>query len=313
MFVRDRALLPVLSGLFWLAASTSVFAQFDADIPKTACIQNQETQTATVGKFVFRAYRNDKTGDACLKVFHDGKVVFKRTLGNAGYYKLGQPDDTDEKVPAILNGTDITGRGYPDMIVSFYTGGAHCCLLYYVFELEPELKLLATLDAEDGDGAHFALIDRQYYFIANDWTFAYWQSSFAGSPAPEVILRYVGETNGGSYHLAFEKMERPEPTAEEWNKAIEDARSAFGEPNPFSGGIGTNLWGEMLEFIYHGHSELAWKLFDESWPRTRKGKTQFLADFCSQLKRSSYWPDLKGDIKNAPAACVNVRSARTGG
>jgi len=108
-------------------------------------------------------------------------------------------------------------------------------------------------------------------------------------------------------------MKRAEPTAEEWKKAIHEARSAFGEPNPFSGGIGTALWGEMLDFIYHGHSELAWRLFDESWPRARKGKNDFLADFCSQLKVSSYWPDLKDSIKNAPIACANAQPNRTGG
>jgi hypothetical protein len=147
LYLKNFALRSVLLGLSCLPFSISASAQIPPDNPKTACLH--QVQVASIGELSFKAYKNDKTGDACLQVFRNGKVIFRRTLGNGGSYVLGQ--EKDENGPYIPDGTDVTGRGHPNMLVSFYTGGAHCCLLYYVFELEPELKLIATLDARDGD------------------------------------------------------------------------------------------------------------------------------------------------------------------
>jgi hypothetical protein len=312
MFVSRYAFRAVLMGLVWTAMPIVLFAQFEASDPNAACSGDHQKAVASVDRFVFRTYQNDQVGDSCLQVFDHGKLIFKRTLGNAGAYTLGQPADESEKTPSIPGGTDITGRGYPDMIVSFYTGGAHCCLFFQVFELEPEFRLLATLDAEDGDLAHFERIQGKYYFRAADWTFAYWRSSFAGSPAPEVILGFMDDAKGGGYHLALDKMKRPEPTSEEWAKKLQDARNAFAGSNPFPDGIDSELWGSMLDFIYQGHSDLAWKIFDQSWPSGKKGKDKFLSDFCSQLKLSPYWSDVEKNMRDAPQSCVNAQPAQTG-
>jgi hypothetical protein len=308
LYLKSFVLRLILLGFCCLPFSTSASAQFPPDDPKTAC--SHQVQVAPVGEIVFKAYKNDRTGDACLQVFRNGRVIFRRTLGNGGSYVLGQ--QSDEYGPAIPNGKDITGRGNPDMLVGFYTGGAHCCVLYYVFELEPVFKLIATLDAGSGDLSRFHQIDGKFYFVGADWTFSYWKSSFADSPAPGVIVGYIDDPNGGGFHLALDKMRKPDPTPEEWNKALSEARNAFSESNPFSGGIGSQLWGHMLDFIYEGHSDFAWRLFDESWPSSRKGKDKFLADFCSQLKMSPYWPDLKSIIPNPPPSCANARPAPTG-
>jgi hypothetical protein len=298
----------VLLAFSCIPFSISAYAQFPPDEPKTAC--SHQVQVASVGELIFKAYKNGGTGDACLQVFQNGKVIFRRTLGNDGSYVLGQ--EKDENGPNIPNGSDLTGRGHPDMLVSFYTGGAHCCLLYYVFELEPVFRLIATLDAGSGDGSRFQRIDGKFYFVGADWTFSYWQSSFADSPAPGVTVGFVDDANGGAYHLALDKMSRPEPTPEEWKNALSEARNAFTESDPFSGGIGSQVWGYMLHFIYEGHSDLAWRIFNESWPTRRAGKDKFLSDFCSQLKTSPYWPDLKTIIADPPRSCANARPARTG-
>lgn len=298
-----------MCGYFCLLFLIPASAQFPPDAPKTAC--THQVQVASIADLIFKAYKNDDTGDACLRVMQNGKEIFRRTLGNDGYYALGQ--QKDGYGPYIPNGADITGRGHPNMLVSFYTGGAHCCLMYYVFELEPKLKLIATLDAEDGDGSRVRIIDGGYYFETEDWTFTYWQSSFADSPAPRVILGFKDDATGGSYHLALKEMERPAPDPDVWKKTLKESRQAFGESNPFSRGIGSALWGNMLSFIYQGHSDLAWKLFDEAWPLERKGKDKFLSDFCSQLKTSPYWPDLNTIILDAPPSCAIARPARTGG
>lgn len=290
-----------------------IYAQFPADHPDVACAAKYLTSTAKAGRYIFKAYRNDDSGDACLQVIRGRSIIFKRTMGNGGYYALGQKSDKQSGAQAIANGADITGRGRPDMTVSFYTGGAHCCLFVYIFELDPDFRLLGTLDAADGDGSHFVVIDNRYYYSTEDWTFAYWYGSFAGSPAPSVILAYMeGANNQHGFHLALDKMRRPAPTTEEWQKALADVHHELTlEGKNMFNFLPQVLWKEILDLIYTGHSDLAWKFLEEVGPRAQESPYPDLAAFCSTLKTSPYWPDLEPTLLDIPAACAKAKPDRS--
>ena len=212
-------------------------------------------------------------------------------------------------MPAIVDGTDITGRGHPDMIVAYWTGGAHCCLLHYVFELESTFRLLATLDAEDDDMAHFAQLDgdNRDYYLAADWTFAYWPGSFAGSPSHSVVLRYEDDHRGGGFHLALDKMKRDPPTSVQWYEAMGAVNGALQEDAMQGEVLAATLWNTVLDLIYIGHSDLAWRFINEAGPKAQQGTNVTLADFCSVLKASPYWPDLEPTVKDMPSACAHAK------
>jgi hypothetical protein len=321
-------------GAMGIGLAGSAAGQVAVDPPSDVCTPRFLSQSVVVGRYIFKAYRDSQTGGACLvveeeqerkekligkvadKLTHkdEGRVVFRRTMESFGQYVLGQPAQPKENIAKIENGTDITGRGRPDMIVTNWTGGEHCCLSHYVFELEPRLRLLAEIQDADGDRAHFAAMDghRGYYYLGNDWTFAYWNASFADTPAPTVVLHYVDDGRRGGYHLAMEKMQRPEPSREAWNRAIEKARGAFARPSEFGDGVGSPLWSDMLHLIYTDHADLAWKLYDQAWPAQMPGKEKFLSGFCSQLMTSPYWPDLAGTIQSAPPECAGARAEASG-
>jgi hypothetical protein len=208
-----------------VAFSLPLPAQGPVEPASHECSPINLIQTATVGQYVFKAYKDNSNGNGCLEVVetrHQGKligkfipkVVFRRTLEGMGEFKLGQPADPNRGIPKIENGTDITGRGRADMIVTNFSGGARCCSVHYVFEVDPNLWLLARIDDGDGDGAHFADLDgnHRYFYVGNDWTFSFWDASFANSPAPTVVLRFVENAKPAAYHLAIDKMQRPTPT-----------------------------------------------------------------------------------------------------
>jgi hypothetical protein len=264
-----------------------------------------------VGQFLFESFKSDEAG-ACLQVMRSGRVVFRRTSDSRDGYTLGQAANKEWKVPAIVDGTDVTGRGHPDEIVSYWTGGAHCCLLHYVFELEPTFRMLATLAAEDDDMSHFAQLDGdgRYYYLSADWTFAYWPSSFAGSPSAAIVLRFVDEAKGGGYHLALDKMRQAEPTPAEWAKELRDAHATIAD-DALEQDSGATIWTPVLNLIYSGHPDAAWRFLDESWPANDKRKNEWLGDFCSILKISPYWPDLEATMANAPPACANAKPDET--
>ncbi len=292
------------------AAPKLLTAQDPVKDPKVACAPENLDESAAVGRFVFKSYGEKNGGETCLQVFREGKVIFRRTNDNGGWYKIGQPANKPDHVPAIENGTDITGRGRSDMIVSFSTGGAHCCLMHYVFELQPDFKLLATLNAQDTWPAYFADLDRDhhYYYLAEDWAFAYWWESFAGSPFHSVVLRYVDDSNGGAFHLAIDKMQTPAPSPKEWQKALRIVRQELRlEQENMANNLPNVLWQEVIDLIYTGHSDLAWKFLDEVGPRAQQSPFPDLATFCLTLKTSSYWPDLAPTLKNTPPACAHAQ------
>jgi hypothetical protein len=327
-----------IPGAMLLAFAGPLAAQALLDPPSGTCSRHFLSQAVVVGRYTFKAYKNLQTGGACLEVEEQGdrdaghkekaigrmadkltrkdagQIVFRRTIESFGQFTLGQTANPQYDIPKVENGADITGRGRPDFIVTNWSGGAHCCFSHYVFELEPRLGLLAEINDEDGNMAHFGELDgsRKYYFIGNDWTFAYWDASFADSPAPAVVLHFVDGGDGGTYRLAMDQMQRPRPSEKAWNKAIKEAKDAFAAGGSFGDGIGSALWSNMLNLIYTGHSDLAWKLFDEAWPRERPNRDKFLAGFCTQLKTSPYWPDLQGTMHGAPPACTGARSETSG-
>jgi hypothetical protein len=298
--IRRRELRPFLGAFFCLAMPVLTAAQAAAKSAAKFCTAAQRSDSARVGQYLFRAY--ESADGACLEVLQNRKVLFRRANDGTQQYTLGQPGDAANNIPAVANGADVTGRGLPDMIVSSFTGGAHCCTSHLVFELGPSFKLLATLDDAHDDLAHFARIgtDRHYYYFTADWTFAYWPSCFACSPSAAVILRFVDDQNGGGFHLALDKMQTPAPTPAEWNKDLRGARSAVRLDD-----VGAALWGPVLNLIYDGHSDLAWKLVDEAGPKAQQKPLPTLADFCRLLKFSVYWPDLAPSLRDAPPACAS--------
>ena len=83
----------------------------------------------------------------------------------------------------IYSGHDITGNKIPNLIISNWTGGAHCCHYLQIFELGNAFKHLVTVDALSSD---IRLVDLdkdgfpeiEFHDGAIDYLFA----SYAGSP-----------------------------------------------------------------------------------------------------------------------------------
>jgi hypothetical protein len=306
--IRGSALLTLLASVVSFQAPARLRAQSANGNPARFCASSALAESTKVDQYIFRTYQS--ADGACLEVLHAGKIIFRSTGEGVMQYTLGQAAGDD--FPAVPNATDLTGRGHPDMIVSSFTGGAHCCFAHLVFELEPDFKLLATLEDAHDDQAHFARLgaDKRYYYFTADWTFAYWPSCFACSPSAEVILRFVDDGHGGGgFHLALDKMQTPAPTPAEWSKELRAAQTSARDGDITS--IGTTLWGPVLNWLYDGHSDLAWKLIEEAGPKAQQKPLPTLADFCSLLRQSAYWPDLSPSLRDTPPACATALNQAT--
>jgi hypothetical protein len=262
-------------------------------------------QMAKYEDYVIRTIDTGSYG--CLEVRKAGVVVYKQS--DALWYGIGNNIGgmNPGRVPAIPVGADITGGGIPEAIVWSWSGGMHCCYTFKILELGKQFAEVAEISADHSERTHFEDLrhDGKYEFVGYDSAFAYWHASFTYSPAPAVVLRpdEKGALNYYLYHLAFDLMKRPPPTAIEFDSLVNKVKEASAWEH---GGAPPELWGKMLDLIYTGHPPLTWKLLDQSWPSDKPGKGGFIGAFCDRLRESRYWGDLSPLLSesHAPPDCL---------
>lgn len=240
-------------------------------------------QQVEIGTYVVRLQRESDAPGIVCEILQRGHCV-RRWAGHSfqvGATSWGGP------CPEPVMGRDITGDGVPDLVIAEWTGGAHCRFLFHVFGLGSQLCDLGTLDAGHADLAGFEDLDSdgRLEFVTPDWSFAYWRTSFAGSPAPLVILA-PGEHG---YHVATELMRQSCPSEADLIRLAEETRDRpgwdGGQPPPV-------LWAAMLDLIYSGNVGSAWKLVEDAWPSGLPGRPEFTQAFKDQLSTSPYWTEI---------------------
>lgn len=225
-------------------------------------------------------YENEEGDHQTLEIRRAGALLhsmegFRFAIGHVADSELAK------RTPV---GSDITARGVPMLVVSEWTGGAHCCYRFHLFEVGTQFRFLQTMDAGHGDQSRFENLDQDpaLEFQMNDWTFAYWRTSFAQSPAPRVILKF----SEGQYRLCPDLMRKVRPTETALRQkaaelASSDAWNAGGQPP-------VELWVEMLDLIYAGNPRDAWELLRMSWPANNANRADFEHEFRAQLARSPF-------------------------
>jgi len=124
----------------------------------------------------------DYESDSILQIFKSGRLIYSNSS-----HTFFDPV-TDAPAPYV----NITGNGIPNLVVTAYSGGAHCCSIYHIFELGDEFREVATIDAADGGAVFTNLTANGTPAIQmSDWSYAYEFTSFAGSFAPDIILRWI--------------------------------------------------------------------------------------------------------------------------
>jgi hypothetical protein len=240
-------------------------------------------------RFYSVATGNMETGYDAFEIVHKGEKAYFET-GRRYSLKTAENADYVPQAGEAIETKDLTGDGIPDLIVSVWSGGAHCCFSIILFSLGEELKKIAEIEGYDssvelkdfeGDGI--------YELVGRDWTFAYWETSFANSPAPQVVLRY----QHGKYVLATDVMKKQPPGKKELEAKIVELRDKFAYGGALDDEAPPELWEYMLDLIYTGNGKIALTVFNKAWPEHKEGKEEFLMAFKTQLAKSPYWQEIK--------------------
>lgn len=248
--------------------------------------------TKSYGSYTFRFTPAGEEREGVLVILKEGKKVYE---AESHRFMLGGVDDES----ALPLGTSVTGRKVPEAVVVEWTGGAHCCFIFHLFEIGNSFREIAGLYAGNSDISEFKDLDGDgsLEFITYDWTFQYWKTAFAFSPAPRVVFRF--EKDG--YVLATEMMRKPVPKAEEFEAKVRevlgDESWKGAEPSP-----PPELWGYMLELIYSGHPDKAAEFLKKAWPAAVSGRDEFQAEFTEQLETSPNWKALERSVRRGITA-----------
>ena len=263
------------------------FPVFAAKAPFGKLQEEQKFQDYTV-----RIYFDKDASSGCFEVLRSGKQVY---FHGGQFFGVGGVTPESAQTPArtpIKMGQSITSDKQPNLLVTEWTSGNHCCTTFHIFEIGQTFKLIANIEALYFETSEFRDLrgDGNLELVTADWTFAYWNVACCSSHSPTVILRY----QGGRYLPDLEMMKKPTPpqaALEEWAKSF---RGKSTEPDMVNlWPTPPEMWQKMLDLIYTGNMAAAWRLLDLSWP-ARPGKKKFVKEFKKQLGTSPYYAAITG-------------------
>lgn len=225
----------------------------------------------------------------------------QRVYADTGYsFALGYPLDQDQPPDTVKlkPGDDISGEGQPELLVSTSTGGAHCCYSFDVIRLTDPVVKLQRIPLYDADESSFVRRPgvKGLVLVTADYSdFAYFPTSFAGSPAGRVFLSF----QDGQFRLDKSLMKAVAPKAgmlEKCAALFKQSRAWMSDENA---GQPLGMWYYATDLIYTGHADAAWKFLDGAWGGGKADKQKYIGDYKKRLTKSIYYPDLM-QLQKAP-------------
>jgi hypothetical protein len=127
-----------------------------------------------------------------LKIMRSGKVAFDQALENPSA-PIASRGRTGESASSPIVIQDLDGDREPEVLIDFFTGGAHCCTETQVYRFNASSKSYVVSNLSTRDiGYELKALDQDGIpeFVSADARFAYRFASFAGSGFPLQVWNY---------------------------------------------------------------------------------------------------------------------------
>lgn len=174
------------------------------------------------------------------------------------------------------------GRDGKQLVVEQYTGGAHCCTVYRVFELGAQLRTLFDGDEYGVDeiGEDMKVLDidgdGRREFTLNVMAFDYFMTSHAGSVFPTAVFayderagRYVPSNKKFSAYL-LRGIARDVQKVKALNRRLTKEERATG----FHGEQFSAALEVLLKYVYAGEEQKGWEFFDANYALGDKAEVE---------------------------------------
>lgn len=220
--------------------------------------------TSAAGTDVFRLYRSDE---------------LVRQVGDFIRLRLDAP----------APGTDVNADGVPDLVLTGWSGGAHCCFATWVFSLGEEFEVLAEIVGEHAEPEiRQADADPALEFVVRDWALAYWPFDFAGSSSVEVVLDWHGQELQPSAPLTAAAIKLPGDLDALARQYAADPTWSDKAYEPICG-----LFATALNLVYAGESDRAATFIAHAWGGDRATLARLTMEFGRRLAGSRYLVEIE--------------------
>jgi hypothetical protein len=120
----------------------------------------------------------------------ESQNVFYKIFYNNQFFKEGS--DYNAFGAGYVELKDLDNNGTDEVIVSTYSGGAHCCTSFVIYTWQKDKFVKTETGLLDGMGGSFEDLnqDQKYEFVTIDNAFLYAFSSYAGSFPPSKIYTF---------------------------------------------------------------------------------------------------------------------------
>lgn len=237
----------------------------------------------TYGGYVVTRVIDEQSGESRAVITRGGRELVRLTDG--------APREDATRI-GLFPFLGAKGR---QLVVEQYTGGAHCCTVYRVYELGAELRALFDGDEygieEIGEDMNVVDIDRdgRYEFTQSVMAFDYFMTSHAGSVFPMVVFAY--DEGAGKYTPANRKFSayllrgvaRDIGKVEALNRRLTRKERA----GSFHGEHFTAVMDVLLKYVYAGEERKGWAFFETHYLLADKAEVE--AKVKEHLKESAVY------------------------
>jgi hypothetical protein len=239
-------------------------------------------QTKDYGHYRVSISRTSDGNQGILKINKGESLVYEEA-DRGSYYWTGP--DASSSIIDRFSGRDINGDGKPDLVITKWNGGAHCCFSLRIFSLGENFR--KVVEVEGGSNTfEFKDLDKDgdqeliFYDNPTDYMF----SCYAESAQGRTILTF----ENGNYVIDGKHMRSLAPSKKKIQllklmarRELLSAKELRNLPNSF-----LEL---MMQMSYSGRINEAFQIVDDIWPPHLGPKEIFKRQFNEALSGSQYW------------------------
>jgi hypothetical protein len=257
--------------------------RFDDAQPNSLEDAYTEDDHLSYGGYEIERSVDPQKGASIATIKRDGKVLIAFRNGGQG------------KESTRFGLFPLIGGGARQLVIQQHTGGAHCCWVYKIYELTPNLRLLFDSELyKSGDELLAVDLDNdgRYELTQAIMTFDYFHMSHASSVFPRAVFTY--DEREKMYLPANRKF------ADFVLKEIEEdkkrATAIVSGANP-----GAEGWDQeeylsavlkvVLAYIYAGKEKAGWEFYDRQYKLSDKAEMR--KDISEALSRDPLFRSIR--------------------
>jgi hypothetical protein len=238
----------------------------------------------TLERVFIKGDRLDYGGYVVTRSIEESSGESRAVISRGGRELVRLTDGVPREDATRIGLFPFLGGGGGQLLVEQYTGGAHCCTVYRVYDLGPELRVLfdggeygideigedMTIADIDGDG--------RYEFTQSVMAFDYFMTSHANSVFPDAVFAY--DERAGKYVPANRRFSAYllRGVARDVRKVEEANRRATFRPartrQTFHGEHFRSVLDILLKYVYAGEEQKGWEFFNSHYKLADKSEVE---------------------------------------